>query len=308
VPKVSTPGPGVPILGPLFRGLFYGPDGRFVPFWGVVTALAVVAWIAWSKFGGTVESSPHYQLSLESIVVSEKPDWIKADIRVEALRNAGIDLPASVLDDRLSERVAQAFAFHPWVAGVKQVRKTAEPGVEIDLEYRRPVCMVELPEGTGLYAVDADAVLLPSGDFLDDPARTKSYPRLGGVTSFTVGRVGSRWNDPRVIGGAKIAAALQNSWQMLQLARILPSEGSPAAGGAPFELVTRGKTKIIWGSPPGGEGSGEMTADQKIAALGRYVAAHGKLDAGGEPKQLDLRGHDVTVVAMKESKPEKTRK
>jgi hypothetical protein len=291
----------------LFRGLFYGPDGRFVPFWGVVTALAVVGWIAWSKFGGTVESSPHYQLSLESIVVTGKPDWIKADIRVEALRNAGIDLPATVLDDRLSERVAQAFAFHPWVARVKQVRKTAEPSIEVDLEYRRPVCMVELPEGLGLYAVDAEATLLPSGDFLE-PARTASYPRLGGVTSVTVGRAGSRWNDQRVIGGAKIAAVLENSWQSLQLVRILPSEGPPAAGGAPFELLTRGKTKIIWGSPPGNEGSGEMTADQKIAALGRYVAAHGKLDSGGKPQQLDLRGRDVTVVAAKETKPEKARK
>jgi hypothetical protein len=308
VPKETSPGPGVPILGPLFRGLFYGPGGRFLPFWGVVIALTMVGWIAWSKFGATVETSPHYQLSLESIVVTPKPDWIKADIRVEALRNAGIDLPTTVLDDRLSERVAQAFAFHPWVAGVRQVRKTAEPSVEVDLEYRRPACMVELPEGVGLYAVDGDAILLPSGDFLDDPARTAGYPRLGGVTSVTVGRVGSRWNDLRVVSGAKIAAALEGSWQALELSRILPSEGSPAAGGAPFQLLTRGKTTIIWGSPPGAEGGGEMTAAQKIEALKRYVAEHGKLDAG-EPKQLDLRGRDVSVVvAAKEAKPEKARK
>jgi hypothetical protein len=287
--------------------LFYGPDGRFVPFWGVVTALAVTAWIAWSKFGGTVEQSPHYQLTLESIVVTPKPEWIKADVRVEALRNAGIDLPTSVLDDRLAERIAQAFSFHPWVAGVRQVRKTADPSVVIDLDYRRPVCMVELPEGAGLYAVDADAVLLPSGDFLDDPSRTAGYPRLGGITSVTVGRVGSRWNDLRVIGGAKIAAALDGNWQTMEFARILPSEGSPAAGGAPFELVTRGKTKIIWGSPPGNEGGGEMTAEQKIAALKRYVTEHGKIDAGAA-KQLDLRGRDVAVVAAKEPAADKGRK
>jgi len=286
--------------------LLYGPDGRFLPFWGVLLGVTVVAWIAWSKFGGTVQTSTHYQLSLESIVITPKPDWINADIRSEALRNAGVDLPTSVLDDRLTERVAQAFAFHPWVAGVKQVRKTAEPSVEVDLDYRRPVCMVELPEGIGLYAVDADAVLLPSGDFLE-PDRTKRYPRLGGVTSITVGRAGTRWNDLRVIGGAKIAAVLESSWEALQLTRILPSDGSPAAGGAPFQLITRGKTTIIWGSAPGNEGSGEMTAPQKIEALKHYLAEHGKLDAGGG-KQLDLRGRDVSVVAAKETPPEKNRK
>jgi hypothetical protein len=306
VPKETSPGPGVPVLGPLFRGLFYGPGGRFAPFWGLVIGISVVAWIAWTKFGGTVQQSPHYQLSLESIVVTPTPDWIKADIRVEALRNAGIDLPTSVLDDRITERFAQAFAYHPWVAGVRQVRKTAEPTVEIDLEYRRPVCMVELPEETGLYAVDSEAVLLPSRDFLDDPTRTAGYPRLGGVTSAAVGRAGTRWNDLRVIGGAKIAAALESSWKSLKLSRILPSEGTTAAGGAPFEIVTKGKTKIIWGSPPGSEGSGEMTAAQKIEALQRYVVEHGKLDVEGS-RQLDLRGADVAIVAAKDAKPDKNR-
>jgi hypothetical protein len=167
--------------------------------------------------------------------------------------------------------------------------------------------MVELPEGLGLYAVDGEATLLPSGDFLK-PAVTAGYPRLGGITSVTVGRAGTRWNDLRVIGGARIAAVLESSWKSLKLSRILPSEGAPpAAGGAPFELVTLGKTKIIWGSPPGSEGSGEMTAAQKIEALTRYAADHGKLDVEGS-KQLDLRGADVSVVAAKDAKPEKTRK
>jgi hypothetical protein len=306
VPKETTPGPGVPILGPLFRGLLYGPEGRFLPFWGVLLGITVVAWIAWTKFGGTVQQSPHYQLSLESIVITPKPEWIKADVRTEALRNAAVDLPTSVLDDRLAERIAQAFAFHPWVAGVRQVRKTAEPSIEVELLYRRPVCMVELPDGLGLYAVDVDATLLPSSDFVDGPARTAGYPRLGGVTSITVGRAGTRWNDARVVGGAKIAAALEDSWKAFDLARILPTEGSPAAGGAPFELVTRGKTRIIWGSVPGNEGGGEMSAAQKIEALKHYIAVNGKLDAGGA-KQLDLRGRDVSVVAAKET-PEKGRK
>ena len=106
------------------------------------------------------------------------------------MRDASLDAPLSILDEQLAERLAKAFSFHPWVAEVREVRKSIPARVTIDLVYRRPVCMVELPDRSGLYAVDAQAFLLPSRDFLDEPQKAAQYPRLAGITSVNIGRVG----------------------------------------------------------------------------------------------------------------------
>lgn len=292
-------GPGVPVLGPLFRFVFVGAGRRLAPLWAIGLVVAGGGYWGWSEFGGHVVADPQYHVTAETITITAPPAWIKTDVKLEALRDASIDLPVSVLDDSLAERIAKAFAFHPWVAAVTRVQKAPPASVSVELAYRRPVCMVELPDRSGLYAVDADAVLLPSRDFLDDPQSPSRYPRLAGVTAVAVGRVGAPWSDPLVLGGAAIAAQLEAVWNELNLARIVPVEGSASATTGPtFELSTRRGTRVVWGAPPGREASGEMTSQEKIAALRRYVADHGNLEGRDGPQRLDLRGRDVVVLAL----------
>lgn len=294
--KASPPRPGVPVLGPIF-GLLFGPRVR--PLLGIGVVLVGGAYWAWTQVADDVTSQPQYQVTLENVVVTAPPPWIKADVRGEALRNASLDLPLNVLDDQLAERVAKAFTFHPWIAEVRQVRKSLPAQVAVDVVYRKPVCMVELPDRSGLYAVDAAAFLLPSQDFLGDPKKAAAYPRLAGITSINVGRVGVRWPDPYVQGGVLIAAALEEAWPKLNLARITPSETGDVPSTPQFELSTKAGTRVLWGSAPATEQPGEASPADKVAALLAYVRDHGSLEGRNGPQRIDVRTRELTVLANK---------
>jgi hypothetical protein len=284
---------------------------RAAPLFAVVAALSLGGYWAWTQQIERIGAEPHYQIGLDAVRLTPAPEWITTDVKAEALRDASLDLPLSSLDPKLAERAAQAFAFHPWIAEVKQVRKLTG-ALEVDVVYRRPVCMVELPavDGQrGLYAVDVDGNLLPSRDFLGEPKRATRYPRLGGFVPGVPGRVGARWPDPRILGGAKTAAALFDVWHQLMLAKItLPEYENVAPGPPQFDLLTAGGSRIFWGHAPGSELPPEMTVDRKIAALVHYLADHGTLEGRDGPQRIDVRGATMTVVAQADgdAKPQAT--
>ena len=197
------------------------------------------------------------------------------------------------MDDDLAERIGNAFARHPWVERVQQVTK--KPGsVKVDLVYRKPVCMVEVPGG--FQPVDAAGVLLPMADF--SQVEVTHYPLL--VRAEERGPTmppGLRWEDPNVIGGAEIAAALGDEWETMRLHYIEPSAADPTLAGASgsdgqatpggfagrpaepfFTLVTHNKTRILWGHAPGANAPGEPSAAEKVAQLKRRFADRGTLD------------------------------
>ena len=179
----------------------------------------------------------------------------------------------------MTERVARAFARHPWIAKVVQVRKKYPASVTVDLVYRRPVCMVEVPGG--LVPVDVEGVLLPPQDF--SPVEATHYPRLAGIGQKPTVRPGERWADAKVLGGAEIAAAVLADWEPLGLQRIEPAAADPGRPSAEplFVLVTRGGSRIVWGYAPAANVPGELSAGEKLARLKRYLADHDTLDAPG---------------------------
>ena len=164
-----------------------------------------------------------------------------------------------------------------------KVRKRPPAQVEVDLVYRRPVCMVDQPGGPA--PVDIEGVLLPSDDF--SPIEKKSYPRLSGVDTGPVGPAGQRWGDGRVVGGAEIAAALADAWQRLRLERIVasPRAAASAVVEPTFQLVTRRGTRILWGLAPGSKAAGEIPAAEKVARLLQYLADHGTLEGHDGPQE-----------------------
>lgn len=300
--------------------LVFRPLRRVAPLVVVATVVGGGGYWAWTRQAERIAVEPHYRIGLEAINVTPPPPWIVADVKAEALRDASLDPPLDALDPQLAERTARAFAFHPWIAHVVRVQ-VATGAMSVEVAYRRPVCMVELPplEGRrGLYAVDAEGTLLPSRDFLDDPKKAARYPRLGGFTPADPGRVGTRWPDPRIVGGARTAAALTEVWDRLMLAKITPLDSGEQEAPPQFELVTRGGSRIVWGRAPGGETSPEISAAKKTEALLRYLAEHGGLEGRDGPQRLDVRGEELVVVASllspdgnasaKKPKPDEERK
>jgi hypothetical protein len=270
---------------------------------GIALAVGVIGgpYLAWRKLKSRILSSPEYRVGPEQVEITPAPAWIHSDIRAEVFRDPSLDGPLWLTDDNLTEQIATAFSLHPWVAKVTRVTKrhptsTNPTAVKVELVYRQPVCMVEVPGG--VLAVDAEGVLLPSEDF--SPIEATRYPRLVGTDQKPTGPPGRRWADARVVGGAEIAAALGPAWEVMRLQRIVPL----AAGAADhsvdqsdrrarepiFALFTRAGTQVLWGYAPGANMLGEPSAAEKVARLQHYLAVHDTLDGPqGQPQKLDVR-------------------
>jgi hypothetical protein len=249
-----------------------------------VAAVSPALYRAWPD----LNESPVYRLKASEIRITPPPRPVPANLVERAVGTAGLEAELSVLDQTLLPRLAEAFAKEPWVRQVIQLRKGLPAHVEIELEYRRPVAMIDVKQG--VYPIDEEGVLLPPADF--SAAESRRYPLVTGVRSLPAGPPGTPWDDATVLGAAKIAAALAAHWDELDLTSIQApplATASVEAEDLTFELHTRGGSKIIWGRPPGTGHPGELTADQKIGRLKRYVADFGPLGAPGPPFEIDIR-------------------
>ncbi len=283
--------------------LMRGPAGPFVRA-ALLVALLFGAWyLVWLKVSDRVLSSEEYVVGPRDVEITPLPEWIHTDVRSDAFRNASLGGPLSIMDDQLTERIANAFSLNPWVAKVVQVRKRPPARVKVELVYRRPVCMVQLHGDLlpvdvhgDLLPVDVHGVLLPYGNDDFSSIEKSYYPRLVGIDTVPVGTVGECWGDARVVGGAEIAAALGEVWDELNLQQIVPS--APLTTGVAKEptytLVTRGGTRILWGRAPGTDAPGELPAADKVARLRKYTEQHGTLEGVSGPQELDLYGLRVS--------------
>ena len=255
----------------------------------LLLGLSTAVYATWNHVRPRLLASGQYSVSLDKVAVTPQPNWIRADIRAEVFRDASLDGPLSILDDDLPERIFRAFSLHPWVAKVVRVRRLPLGRIEVELAYRRPVCMVDGREGA--LPVDAESVLLPSGDF--SPIEKTAYPHLTGIATMPMGPAGQRWGDGRVVGGAEIAAALAPVWQQLKIDRIVPLPNPAGSTGLAERAYlstddSRRHADFLGACPWQQVGRG-ATGGEKIARLLRYLADHGTLDGRGGSQTLDIR-------------------
>lgn len=274
---------------PLARGigLLVGPARTPALAVVVVGLFAGAWWWSWQKVGADVLASDSYWLAPEDIVVSNEVDWIRSDdIRREVFHNASLESRLSIMDPELTERIAAAFSLHPWVASVRRVSKRHPAGLTVELEYRRPVCMVEAPGR--LIPVDVEGNRLPDGDFaLNQAVR---FPRLTDIETMPVGPPGTRWGDLRVADGAAIAAALGDRWAAFRLDRIVPLRRSDSDRRPDYvyELYTHGGSRVVWGRAPGAKSPGEPSVAEKLQFLDSWVKRHGTLEGTRGPQEIDV--------------------
>jgi hypothetical protein len=249
-----------------------------------------------------------YQVDARSIQVTPPNRWVPDDLAGQVIRQAELPEQLSLLDDGLAEKLAAAFADHPWVARVVQVRTSRETGISVDLEYRTPVLMVET--GRGAYPVDVEGVLLPPADF--SVAEARRFPHLRNVKSQPAGPAGVPWGDVIVVGAARLATTLapgqdlSRYWDRFQLEAIeapVPGQAEPQLAELNYELVTRGGSRIVWGRPPGGDEL-EPPPAQKLGRLEQYLSRYGSFEAPDGPYRIDIRHFEVIEVgSLSETKP-----
>ena len=245
----------------------------------VLTGVAVVGFKTWQQVEPLLAETPYYALRSEHIDITPQPEWILSDVKAEAIRDTSLDTGISVLDQELASRVADAFAFHPWVKEVRQVVKQAGPRVVVDVDYRRPVAVIDprqTDQANGI-PIDVEGVRLPSDDI--PVAWKQRLPRIVGIASQPL--VGQTWNDSRVGGAARLAVILADDWQELGLAKITIRQPQSTAATVPssttgesavYELVTHAGMLVVWGHVPNSTWTDEPTDAEKLVKLKKELA------------------------------------
>ena len=276
----------------------------------LLLTLTILFSMAWSKWGPAITKSEKYQLRLESLRVTNPPEWIHADVKATVFRDGSLG-QLSVLDSRLAVKVARAFELNPWVSRVKWVRKRYPSDVEVELEYRRPIAMVEVrnDDEMGLLPVDAQSVLLDPRDFSENMAQ--KFLRIRVDFRYPMGVVGTKWEDDRVAQAAQIAEALESvDWKKIGIHRVVavsmssgPTTTRKQVRPHDFYLLTSDDLKIHWGRAPGSERESEPAAKTKLAWLEELTRVKGRLSRNVIQGELDLRQSEIRVVAPHPRQP-----
>jgi hypothetical protein len=232
---------------------------------------------------------PEYRVASRKIHLVPAPSGpVPANLLDQVCERSRVPRELSLLDDKLAGQLSQAFARHPWIAKVVTVRKSYPARITVEVQYRAPIGMVQVKGGR--YPIDASGVVLPPGDFT--AADVKLFPLIQGLTPPVSVRPGVTWKDPALIAAARLAELLAPKWSELELESIVvPSRAVAAADAAKLvlELRTNGGSTIIWGRAPGSTHPGELTTDQKIGRIEKYLAEFGGFDRPNGPYEIDIR-------------------
>ncbi|MDG1810069.1 MAG: hypothetical protein P8J91_03530 [Pirellulaceae bacterium] len=254
----------------------------------MVICVFVLALVSWDRYQDQLETPLTQPIDQRTLFVNRPPSWIKTDVRKVAIQDSRLE-EIQLGEPRALEMVAASFAVQPWVKSVNRIRKTST-GVHVNLQYRKPVALVEIGKNS-LYPVDDECVLLDSRDFSGPDARL-NYWRVSMPTPITNGLLaGYPWDDVRVSDSVLIANAWNGKQAETGLMRIV-NRSAPTRDRLrlqAYELWTLNGTIIIWGNPPGHEVKGEASAEQKIEAVLTYVKKRGSLEKL-EKGIYDVRG------------------
>jgi hypothetical protein len=212
------------------------------------------------------------------------------------------DVPYSALDVDLGE-LRREFRLYSWVKHVGQVERKPPNRIIVPLDYRTPVARAPLPGKAGLVLLDVDGVILPADDVDPDAVgRTILLSRFEPPFELRPGRVWSSSEgrpDERVLGAVKLAAFLQSA-----LARgkepvvpsLQPKAIYPIANVKDgLWLVNRESTLVLWGAPPGAEGPGNLSAEEKWAMLLRWLPNRPKVPVLS-PSYLSFAKEGVVIL------------
>ncbi len=263
-----------------------------------IASLLALGWLCWPQVERqlpNLDDRGEYRIGVSQITINPPPRWVPVDLVERVFDRAGFDETLSLLDPSLSEKIALAFHTHPWIERLQQVKKSFPARVHVEVIYREPVAMVEVPGG-GYLPIDKHGYLLPEKDF--STADIDRYPLIRDVASVPIGR-GESWGDPAVIGAAQLASVLtreneagQSWWKTLGFKSIVAPRQiamTNETDDLQYRLITKGKSEILWGRAPTTAHPAELTVDQKLERMAEYHRSYNGFDDAPAPFQIDIR-------------------
>ena len=238
---------------------------------------------------------PGYELSREQLQVIEPPKWVGVDLKDAIL--ARLPEPASLLDSQLVPTAATTCESLPWIEKISHIEKVTS-GLDIELVYRQPIGLVEISTSSGQQAIDRHGVLM-------DP-RMMDYVDPEKLVRISVARpaleqqeIWSVWQDHRIVDAASIVGLQGAAWDQMGCYRVVSWDppGSESNHNA-FEIWPRTARgiKIVWGSAPGKEKSGEAPAERKLEVIRQYLAQQEPSKEAEQGRKIDVRSGSAKLV------------
>ncbi|MEJ7639517.1 MAG: hypothetical protein WKF75_16460, partial [Singulisphaera sp.] len=225
---------------------------------------------------------PAYQLRFDEMTLEpEPPAWFvrgRAGFLDGLRSNAKRPESLSVLDVDLA-KLRDDFRHYAWVKKVKGVEKLVSNRIVVRLDYREPVARWEKDPKV---VIDGDGVILPGKDI-----NTEAAERLMWLSSVDqppfASKPGEPWKkgdaaeglarpDERVMAAARLADFLKarqaaQSIPALRVEKIHPKTVRVGKIHPKTEqwlsIEFDDQLIVLWGNPPGGERTGELTASKK---------------------------------------------
>ena len=281
-----------------FRG--YHPGRSF--FVVLIAVVIVVVLVGlWSIGRSRLRHDEKFVLRVNDMqLLPDQPSWIKENVLQSVVKQHNLE--ELYLDDgNLTKQLADAFTLHSWILCVESVEKSPT-GVQVRVNYRKPVAMVEVKfnDRPHVLPIDAGGTVLPPGDFNGDDI--SNYLRIAADHLRPSGNVGDPWGDAKVAGAAKLAGLFDSiAWKEMGLYRIEVTM-NPRDSTAVYYLVMKEhpEIRVLWGSEPGQETGEEQIAPEKLAELTAFYRANKTLQISSEPTEIDLRSRaGVKVIPLK---------
>jgi hypothetical protein len=249
---------------------------------------AVALFPRMSKYLPDLNQRAEYLIATEEIEITPPAKWVPKDLIQQVIEQSGLPNTVWILEEDLNSRLAQAFGRHPWVEALVEIRISKPARIEVELIYRKPVAMIEVPDG--MYPVTADSFLLPPKDF--SGRDVKFFPVIRNAQSRPQGPAGTPWGDVAVAGAARLASVLESRWREFDLIAIHippPGEANLTLDDLIYDLTTSGGSRIIWGRAPGSNYPGELSTEQKIGKLKKYLSDFESFENPNGPYEIDIR-------------------
>ena len=214
----------------------------------VIAVFAGLGTLGWYLVKDEIRDTAEQHLSAEHIAVSPPPYWVPDRFVEEVLQSSGLNQTGYLQDKTLPQKLAEAFAAHPWVEKVEHAALRYPSGAEVKLSYRVPAALVEIAKRRVL-PVDRNGVLLPQ-TYLTETASEQwsKHFVIRGIQSMPLGSPGTPWGDPMVVTAAQLAAELSDIAEPLNLATIIPAkEIVPSGSRITCRLKTAGGMEFHWG-------------------------------------------------------------
>lgn len=253
---------------------------------GVVLLLFFVSFVFFQERESLFfESWSVYRLKQDQIIVNPPPGWISEDPAAMVFNAFAKNGQIALLDDTLIPKIRNQLEAIPWIGHVVQIRRRYPAGLVLQLEYREPVCLVEV---TTQRQTTSYFLIGQGREVLDAPDAARAKRLAAQFISIQISQylVQDRnvCTDSRIIGALFLIEQLGDRLAHYAIRAI---QTVPITEGYAFVLVTDAN-QFTWGAcPPLDDPDlAEVrlkTMQRKIDKLDTIVKQYGSLNSANIP-------------------------